>query len=63
MAQKDKIKTSYEFTPSAKRRLMDLKSALAMKCTGVSETRILEILIKSAEYRDLEEYFDLRDDG
>lgn len=58
MTAEGKLKTSYEFNPKIKGRLMQLKVDLRTKgLTGVSESAILEALIASAKVSDLEAYF------
>jgi len=58
MTAQGKLKTSYEFNPKAKGRLMQLKVDLRTKgLTGVSESAILEVLIGAAKIADLEAHF------
>jgi hypothetical protein len=61
MTADGKLKTSYEFNPKIKGRLMQLKVDLRTKgLTGVSESAILEALIAAAKIGELEAYFKRR---
>jgi hypothetical protein len=61
MTAQGKLKTSYEFTPKAKGKLMQLKMDLRLKgIPGVSESSILEALIDAAKQSDLEAHFKRR---
>lgn len=64
MTAKDKLKTSYDFSPRAKGKLMKLKMDLKLKgLTGVSESSILEALIDAAKLIELEALFKKRQRG